>query len=215
MTLEIVPRALLAQVTSKAGELTEARMHLSRAQDISSNGEDWRGLAAEVCLADAILATAEKRWRDANAAFQKALEIYRKYHLPYYEARCLLEWGQMCLSRNEHGDKQEGLTLLDEASSIFQRVQAAKMVEKVIALKEKTERGAEKPPEHPDGLSEREVEVLRLIADGKSNREIAEELFLSVRTIERHITNIYTKTNARSKADATAYAFRHGLSSFT
>ena len=48
-----------------------------------------------------------------------------------------------------------------------------------------------------------------------SNREIAEELFVSVRTVERHITNIYTKTNARGRADAMAYALRHGLSSFS
>jgi DNA-binding NarL/FixJ family response regulator len=63
----------------------------------------------------------------------------------------------------------------------------------------------------PNGLSEREVEVLRLIADGSSNREIAEQLVLSVRTVERHITNIYGKIGARGKADATAYALRHDL----
>lgn len=60
-------------------------------------------------------------------------------------------------------------------------------------------------------LTAREVEVLRLIADGLTNREIAEELVLSERTVARHITNIYAKINARGKADATAYALRHGL----
>jgi len=64
---------------------------------------------------------------------------------------------------------------------------------------------------HPDSLSAREVEVLRLIAAGRSNREIGTALFLSVRTVERHIANIYGKTNARGRAEATAYALRQGL----
>jgi DNA-binding NarL/FixJ family response regulator len=61
------------------------------------------------------------------------------------------------------------------------------------------------------GLTSREVEVLRLVAKGQSNKEIAAELVLSVRTVERHITNLYGKIDARGKADATAYAFQHGL----
>jgi pimeloyl-ACP methyl ester carboxylesterase len=63
-----------------------------------------------------------------------------------------------------------------------------------------------------DGLTAREIEVLRLIAAGRTNREIAGDLVLSTRTVGRHITNMYTKIGARSKADATAYAMRHGLS---
>jgi DNA-binding NarL/FixJ family response regulator len=66
-------------------------------------------------------------------------------------------------------------------------------------------------PSAPDGLTPRELEVLRLLASGRSNREIAEELVLSVRTVERHVTNLYAKIGARGKADATAYAFRHNL----
>jgi len=67
---------------------------------------------------------------------------------------------------------------------------------------------------YPDGLTKREVEVLRLIAQGKSNLEIGEELVLSRRTVERHISNIYEKIGASGKvarATATAYALRHGL----
>jgi pimeloyl-ACP methyl ester carboxylesterase/DNA-binding CsgD family transcriptional regulator len=60
-------------------------------------------------------------------------------------------------------------------------------------------------------LSPREVEVLRLIAAGRSNQQIADELVLSLRTVERHITNLYAKIGAHGKADATAYALRHGM----
>ncbi len=80
---------------------------------------------------------------------------------------------------------------------------------------------AEPPPEElpwsrpaqarPDSLTKREVEVLRLIASGQTNNEIAEELVLSVRTVERHIGNIYGKISARGRADATAYTLTRGL----
>jgi pimeloyl-ACP methyl ester carboxylesterase/DNA-binding CsgD family transcriptional regulator len=59
---------------------------------------------------------------------------------------------------------------------------------------------------YPHGLTEREVEVLRHLAGGKTNGEIAEELFVSVRTVERHVANIYAKIGARGRANATAYA---------
>jgi DNA-binding NarL/FixJ family response regulator len=60
-------------------------------------------------------------------------------------------------------------------------------------------------------LTPRELEVLRLIAAGHTNREISDELVLSVRTVARHITNVYGKIGARSKAEATAFAIRHNL----
>ena len=63
----------------------------------------------------------------------------------------------------------------------------------------------------PNGLSAREVEVLRLLAAGNTNRQIAAALVVSVATAERHIANIYAKIGARGRADATAYALRHGL----
>ncbi len=66
-------------------------------------------------------------------------------------------------------------------------------------------------PVSQDELTPCELQVLRLVAAGHSNREIANELILSVRTVERHINNLYAKVGARGKADATAYAFRHGL----
>ncbi len=63
----------------------------------------------------------------------------------------------------------------------------------------------------PDGLTAREVEVLRSLAGGKTNNEIAEELFVSIRTVERHVANIYAKIGARGRANATSYALAHNL----
>ena len=64
---------------------------------------------------------------------------------------------------------------------------------------------------HPDGLTEREVEVLRLIAGGLSNQEIAGKLFISEATVKTHINNIFSKADLRDRGQAVAYAFRNGL----
>jgi DNA-binding CsgD family transcriptional regulator len=64
---------------------------------------------------------------------------------------------------------------------------------------------------YPDGLTRREVEVLRLLAAGQTNRQIARVLSVSVPTAERHIANLYVKIGAHGRADATAYAHRRGL----
>ena len=61
------------------------------------------------------------------------------------------------------------------------------------------------------GLSAREIEVLRLIASGRSNREIARTLVISLNTVARHVSNIFDKVGALNRTEAAAYAYRHGL----
>ena len=63
----------------------------------------------------------------------------------------------------------------------------------------------------PDGLTTREAEVVRLVAEGLSNRVVAEKLFLSEKTVARHLSNVYLKLGIASRAAATAYAYEHGL----
>jgi len=64
---------------------------------------------------------------------------------------------------------------------------------------------------YPDGLSEREVQVLRLIAAGRMNREIGAQLFISVNTVDRHVSHIFAKAGVANCAEAAAYALRRGL----
>jgi DNA-binding NarL/FixJ family response regulator len=74
--------------------------------------------------------------------------------------------------------------------------------------------GAAQPGEDPRdtlGLTARELEVLRLIAAGATNKAVAAELVLSERTVDRHVSNIFTKVNVASRAAATAYAYQHRL----
>ncbi|MDH6709959.1 DNA-binding NarL/FixJ family response regulator [Kitasatospora sp. MAA19] len=68
-----------------------------------------------------------------------------------------------------------------------------------------------RPGELPDGLTAREAEVLALIAEGLSNTEIAQRLFVSPATVKTHINNLFAKTAVRDRAQAVAYAFRHGI----
>jgi len=70
---------------------------------------------------------------------------------------------------------------------------------------------ASAPPQLPDGLTDREGEVLRLIASGRSNGEIAGLLFVSEATVKTHVHHIFAKTASRDRSQAVAYAHRHGL----
>jgi len=117
--------------------------------------------------------------------------------------------------RRAVGDSVGARAPLDEARTIFVALAAAPACALADALSaQSTAAAAPVLPvrnRHPAGLTGREVEVLRLIAAGKSNRAIAAALCLSDRTIERHITNLYRKIDATNRAGATAYAFRHHL----
>ena len=84
-------------------------------------------------------------------------------------------------------------------------------MERVTALQERAASQPAKAPAYPDGLSQREVEVLRLIAAGKTDREIADELFISVRTVGYHVGNILNKTATANRTEAATYASRNGL----
>jgi predicted ATPase/DNA-binding CsgD family transcriptional regulator len=81
----------------------------------------------------------------------------------------------------------------------------------LTTIRDTSERTGPPQPLALGGLSERETQVLRLLALGHSNAEIATELVLSVRTVEKHVANIYAKIGARGRADAATYALRHGF----
>jgi DNA-binding CsgD family transcriptional regulator len=112
------------------------------------------------------------------------------------------------------GDRAKARSLLDEALSISSELGMRPLMERVVERLEQTESPQPMAPAYPDGLTQREVEVLRLVAVGKSNRAIAEELVISLKTAARHISNIFTKTGLANRTEAAAYAARHGLASW-
>ena len=116
---------------------------------------------------------------------------WRELDVPYEAARTHALIGQACDSL---GDRDAAALELDAARKILARLGATKA-----------------PAATPGGLSAREVEVIRLLAAGKSNRTIAAELFISEKTVARHVSNIFTKLRVSTRAAATAYAYEHGL----
>jgi DNA-binding CsgD family transcriptional regulator len=112
-------------------------------------------------------------------------------------ARALLAW-------DRPGDRQQASSLLDEAVATAKELGIHGLAERAAGLRAAA-------PTWPAGLTGREVEVLRLIAAGHSNRAIAEELFISPNTVLHHVSNIFTKTGVANRAEAAAYATRQGL----
>jgi len=142
--------------------------------------------------------------------FEDALAFCRKGYQTELAWTCH-DYADALLQRNGQGDRAKSVSLLDESLAISCELGMRPLMERVVALQERTESQPAKAPAYPNGLTRREVEVLRLVASGKSSAEIAAELVLSRRTVERHISNIYNKTYTRSRAEATAFAFTHGL----
>ncbi|MDP6453732.1 MAG: helix-turn-helix transcriptional regulator [SAR202 cluster bacterium] len=111
--------------------------------------------------------------------------------------------------------RDEAMRHLEFAIAEFRDMKMRPSLDPALALMEEAESGPSRRTSHPGGLTPREFEVLGLIAKGASNREIGNELFLTVRTVERHTTNIYKKIDARGRADAIAYALRHEMNGAT
>ena len=86
---------------------------------------------------------------------------------------------------------------------------------RVGALQELAQSQPAPAPAYPGGLTQREVEVLRLICGGKTDREIGEDLFISVKTVGNHVSNILNKTNTANRTEAATYAVIRGLTDAT
>jgi len=113
--------------------------------------------------------------------------------------------------RNHAGDRARALGLLGEALSISEELGMRPLAGQVITLKDLADSGPSRPPAYPAGLTEREIDVIRLLAAGRTDREIAEELIIGVRTASTHVANILNKTGAANRAEAASFATRHGL----
>ena len=206
---EMWVRPALALLYAETGRMQEAQSHLARCREIMDGGEDWRGLAGGVAAAEAAVAAAEGQLEEAQGKFEKAIDVFRRYILPWEEAEALYLWGRALLIARKRAAAREKL---DTAITIYKRLNAGSpWLERVSALRDRIEPRKGTGPVYPDDLTRRQVEVLRLIAAGNTNREIAEALFISPNTVLRHVSNIFAKTGVANRAEAATYAARHGL----
>jgi DNA-binding CsgD family transcriptional regulator len=181
------------------GELDRAR---AGADELAQIAQDYESpvLLAAAETARGRVELAEGNPAAACATLHGALARWTELNVPYEIATTRLLMGHAC---RDTGDVEGANSSYDTAEAIFERLGVATDAR---ASRELRSRGS-----LPGGLSEREAEVLRLVAKGRTNRQIATGLQLSEKTIARHLSNIFAKIDVASRAAATAFAFECGL----
>jgi DNA-binding CsgD family transcriptional regulator len=208
MGVELQFRLRLVELHARLGNTAEAEEHLARALELVG-GQDWHGTMGKLRRAQAALCFAEGNSAEAEALMTEAIDLFQRFGLVWEEAAALHIWGR-ALSRGR-ASRARAVEKLEAARDIYREYGAGERWAAAVEADVARISGAGLPAAFPDSLSQREVEVLKLIANGSSNREIADTLVLSVRTVERHIANLYNKAGLRNKAQATDYAHRHNL----
>ena len=145
---------------------------------------------------------AEGNAERALAALHNALDIWRDLEAPYEEAKTRV---LIALASRAVGDEETAALELDAARGMFERLGASN---DIARLEQSVRRDSSRAATR---LTARELEVLGLVATGKTNRAIADALGLSEKTVARHVANIFTKVGLTSRAAATAYAYRNRL----
>ncbi|CAA9588233.1 MAG: hypothetical protein AVDCRST_MAG88-4354, partial [uncultured Thermomicrobiales bacterium] len=190
-----------------AGELPLARRSAGRAlAHASAPRQPLALLAVHRLLGE--LDTVAGRHAAARAHLDAALALADACAAPYERALTLLALAEL---RAAERRSDEASATLDRARAILEPLGARPALARAAALAADLAGEPVAPAPLPDRLSRREAEVLRLLAAGQSNGQIAQALFLSPRTVQRHVANAYLKIGAHNKAEATAYALRHGL----
>lgn len=165
---------------------------------------DSEWLRAMAAAADGAVHLADGEPRQALAPLRHAVTIWRDLEVPYEAARATMLLGSACQAL---GDADGARMEWESAARVFREHCAAPALVQLEALT----RQRSVPPGPDAGLTAREVEVLRLIARGKTNRAIARELDISDKTVARHASNIFLKLDVRTRAAAAAYAFTSRL----
>jgi ATP/maltotriose-dependent transcriptional regulator MalT len=203
----------LVEIMLAAGDIAAAQAAADELTQLAAEMDAavLRALAARargaVRLAGGDAAGALPDLREACAALTRL-------EMPYELARTRLLVG---LARHQVGDDDTAALDLDAARVVFQRLGAGPDLARVDALVPRTPvvAPADQPsagrPRGPGGLSPRELEVIRLLATGRTNHAIATDLFLSEKTVARHVSNIFTKLGVASRTAAAAYAYEHHL----
>jgi DNA-binding CsgD family transcriptional regulator len=193
--------AAYVEIVLAAGDVQSARVAADELVEIAADVDaaflhavaaHWRG---------AVL-LAEGDAQAALAVLRRAWAAWQELEAPYEAARVRVLAGLAC---RQLGDGDTAEMELDAARRVFQELGAAPDLTRLAKMSSTAGFAA------AGGLTAREVQVLALVTAGKSNRAIAAELFLSEKTIERHLSNIFAKLGVGSRTAAAAYAFERGI----
>jgi ATP/maltotriose-dependent transcriptional regulator MalT len=203
----------LLEAAILVGDDVAAPMLMSRLAPIAS-AVIWGLFGASTCVARHLGAAAAMIGDRAAARtyYEQALEIAGRLRFRPEIALTHLHLAELLHDGGTH-ERAQARAHLAAAIPELEAMAMQPALMKARRLQERLAgaKAARAPAANPDGLSDREVEVLRRIAAGRSNQEIADALVVSVRTVERHAVNIYAKIGARGRTDAVAYAVRHNL----
>jgi ATP/maltotriose-dependent transcriptional regulator MalT len=190
-----------AEIMLAVGDVEEARRACDELREIAASSERAM-LGAIAAQARGAVELAEGDAQTALVSLRHACNVWQELEAPYQAARTRVLIGSACRAL---GDADSAVLELEAARVAFEQLGASPDLTHVDSL---TGRAA---PADTHGLSPRELEVLRLVAAGKPNREIASLLVVSEHTVARHVQNIFTKLDVSSRSAATAFAFEQKL----
>ncbi|MDV2977192.1 UNVERIFIED_CONTAM: response regulator transcription factor [Actinomycetes bacterium ARC8] len=194
----------LVEIELAAGDPGAARRGADELETIA--GEYPKPMLQAVAgQADGAVRLADGDAAGASQSLRQAWRLWQKLGVPYEAARCRALIGSAC---RDLGDEASALMDFEAAHAGFLELGAAPAAAWAASL---MRAGAGEGAGTAGPLTPRENEVLRLVASGRGNRAIAAELYLSEKTVARHISNIFLKLGLSSRAAATSYAYEHGL----
>ena len=194
------------EIMLAVGDLDEAR---AASQELGATAShfDTDVLTAIACHAQASVKLAEGSAGAVLDPSRRAFEIWQKLGAPYLAARLRVLVAKACVAL----DDIEGARLeLEAAREVFEQLGAQPDLVALDTIDAGLARDRNRSGSQ-HGLTDRELEVLRLVASGKTNKAIARELSLSEKTVDRHVSNIFTKLDVPTRAAATAFAYEHQL----
>jgi DNA-binding CsgD family transcriptional regulator len=193
--------AALVEIALAAGDVASAR-GAAEELDAAAAAVDAPFLRALSRQAAGAVLLAEGEPRAALGRLSEAEDLWRQLEAPFEAARAR---ALGAIARRDLGDERGAAAELDAARAALRAIGATPELARVERIRQ------ELAPRDARGLTPREVEVLRLVAAGMTNRAIAGRLRISEKTVARHVSNIFTKLGLSSRAAATAWAYRHAL----
>ena len=199
--------ALWARYHRQAGEREHAHVHAQHALvHATAPRQPLALLAAHRLMGE--LATDAGCFDDARAQLDQSLALADACAAPFERALTLLALAALHAASGEHA---EASRLLNAVRAICVPLDALPTLARVAALAQRLTPDPHAPPAYPAGLSAREVEVLRLVAQGLTNAQVAAQLFLSPRTVGQHLRSVYNKLGVSTRTAATRFALEHRL----
>jgi DNA-binding CsgD family transcriptional regulator len=158
-----------------------------------------------------LLSSLQRRWAEAEAHFEVALAFNERLGARPALVRTRHDLAAMLLKRRRGDDVDRASELAERALKDARQMGMAAVVTQLEALTHAAAAHHGKRTDYPDGLTARELEVLRLIAEGATNQQIAAELYISEKTVHNHVSNLLAKTGCANRAEAASYAVRRHL----